>query len=319
MGTGGVSVIIPGDNRIKQSIEDGGMNNGHHSHPAMNGYINGYTAKDDIDIDIKDELRAANVKLNAKKVIINKIDDERFMSERERISKIDWEIPRKVLHSSIGFLTLGLYHYDPPTLKPLITVLTTSLITVSTVDYFRLRNPSFARRYEAMLGPLMRESEKTMVNGVIWYLIGVIFVLSAYPRDVAVISILTLSWSDTTASTIGRLLGRHSPSLPSHVPLLSFLPFAQRKSLAGFSAATVTGFLIAIGFWWRGSHGQWKVLDEGLKLCGKPLGLWLTASVLGLGGAVVEALDLGFDDNLTLPILTGGVMWAWLAICSHLF
>jgi diacylglycerol kinase (CTP) len=37
----------------------------------------------------------------------------------------------------------------------------------------------------------MRESEKTKLNGVIWYLIGVIFVLSVYPRDVAVISILT--------------------------------------------------------------------------------------------------------------------------------
>jgi diacylglycerol kinase (CTP) len=28
------------------------------------------------------------------------------------------------------------------------------------------------------------------INGVIWYLVGVIFVLKFYPRDVAVVSIL---------------------------------------------------------------------------------------------------------------------------------
>lgn len=99
-----------------------------------------------------------------------------------------------------------------------------------------------------------------------------------------------LSWSDTTASTIGRLLGRHSPPLPAHVPLLPFLPFAQRKSLAGFSAAALTGFLIAVGFWWSGSHGGWCVLSAGAAIAGRPVGFWLTAVVLGLGGAVVEAL-----------------------------
>lgn len=36
----------------------------------------------------------------------------------------------------------------------------------------------------------MRESEKKSTNGVIWYLIGVIFVLGLYPLDVALISIM---------------------------------------------------------------------------------------------------------------------------------
>jgi diacylglycerol kinase (CTP) len=29
--------------------------------------------------------------------------------------------------------------------------------------------------------------------------------------------------------------------------------------------------------------------------------------------------DLGLDDNLTLPILSGAVIWLWLAVSNALF
>jgi len=119
----------------------------------------------------------------------------------------------------------------------------------------------------------------------------------------------SLSWSDTTASTIGRLWGRYTPPLPPHFPGLKFLPFAPRKSLAGFLAATVTGSLISIGFWHRGSD-LWQILNLGV------FGQALTAIVVGLGGAVVEALDIGLDDNLTLPILSGALIWAWFSFTN---
>ncbi|KAK8850344.1 hypothetical protein IAR55_004262 [Kwoniella newhampshirensis] len=230
---------------------------------------------------------------------------------------VDWEIPRKTLHSSIGFLTLFLKWLDPPTLRPLITVLSTGLVTVSVFDFFRLNFPAFAEIWETYFGFLMRESERQKINGVIWYLVGVIFVLSLYPRDVAVVSILTLSWSDTTASTIGRLWGRYTKPLPSHVPGIKVLPFAPRKSLAGFLAAMLTTALICITYWWNGSQGRWTVLDVEDHGHGY-WGLWVTAAMVGLGGAVVEALDLGLDDNLTLPILSGAIAWSWLSLTNWL-
>ncbi|WWC92052.1 uncharacterized protein L201_007006 [Kwoniella dendrophila CBS 6074] len=228
---------------------------------------------------------------------------------------VDWEIPRKTLHSSIGFLTLFLNHLNPPSLRPLITVLSTTLITISVTDFFRLQFPGFAEIWESYLGFLMRESERNKINGVVWYLIGVIFVLGLYPRDVAVVAILTLSWSDTTASTLGRLWGRYTKPLPANFPGIKALKFAPRKSLAGFLAAAVTGFLIGISFWWNGSGGRWVVLDVEDHGHGY-WGLWVTAAVVGLGGAVVEALDFGVDDNLTLPILSGAIVWAWLAVTN---
>ncbi|CAE6424674.1 unnamed protein product [Rhizoctonia solani] len=223
-------------------------------------------------------------------------------------AKIDWEIPRKALHSSIGFLVLPLY-FSRPEIAPIISVLTYGLVFVTAADVLRLNIPPFARLYEQLLGAFMRESEKNQINGVIWYLVGVIFVLNFYPRDVAVVSILVLSWCDTAASTVGRAWGRYTPKLPRR---LLFLPIAPRKSLAGMLGATLTGSLIASSFWgwavtpefipnespaWQWSQGGW-------------LGLGALSVCSGLAAGITEALDIGgLDDNLTLPIISGGLIW----------
>lgn len=120
------------------------------------------------------------------------------------------------------------------------------------------------------------------INGVIWYILGVNFVLSLYPQDIATIAILmcvlsfvcllaccafiihilaylltpcslsSLSWADTAASTFGRMYGAVTPKLPTRLPILG-LPLAPRKSLAGFAAAVITGACITFGFWtWIG-------------------------------------------------------------------
>lgn len=104
---------------------------------------------------------------------------------------VDWEIPRKTLHSSIGFLTLFLWHLDPPSVRPLVTVLSTLLVGCTTADYLRFTFPTFREYWELYFGFLMRESERDKVNGVVWYLVGVIWVLVLYPRDIAVVAILT--------------------------------------------------------------------------------------------------------------------------------
>jgi diacylglycerol kinase (CTP) len=85
------------------------------------------------------------------------------------------------------------------------------MLVIVPADVLRLHYPPFERSYERVLGFLMRESEKVRhilpphhilfrtehrltlqkhTNGVIWYIIGVVFVLSQYPLDVAVISIM---------------------------------------------------------------------------------------------------------------------------------
>lgn len=185
-------------------------------------------------------------------------------------AKIDWEIPRKTLHSSIGVITLAAYLLDF-TIPPIVGVLSILLASIAALDFVRLRNPEFERLYEKSVGFLMRESEKEKVNGTVWYLIGVIFVLTFYPADIAVVSILILSWADTAASTIGRLWGRYTPPLPRRIPYIG-LRFAPRKSTAGYSAAFVTGGIITAVF--LSNHATRNVLATSIPAAHPPFPSW---------------------------------------------
>lgn len=227
--------------------------------------------------------------------------------KREKKKAKSWEIPRKVFHSSIGFAVLYLYVSETD-LMIIVRSLSYFLGVVVTADVLRLNIPSFEWLYEKVLGFLMRESEKQKVNGVVWYLVGVLFCLSLLPEDIACVSIMILSWADTAASVFGRLFGKYTPPLPSP-------PFATRKSLAGtIAAATVAGLTAAL-FWATpiAQIGRRRVLaNEG----SNPIPLSLLCIGSGIVGGVAEALELGgVDDNLSLPILSAlgikAVVWTW--------
>ncbi|KAH8924268.1 hypothetical protein BT69DRAFT_1241326 [Atractiella rhizophila] len=230
-----------------------------------------------------------------------------------------YEVPRKVLHSSIGFVTLGLYIYRTP-VRSIIFTLFPALVVIGSADILRLRSPSFEKIYERVLGPLMRESEKKGPNGVVFYLIGVLAVLSTLPLDIATLAILILSWCDTSASVFGRLYGRYTPKLP--------FPFGAKKSFAGFLGAFAAGALSALLFFPLSSFGNPSDLSWSsqplpprslppqptfLPVLPRPesnMPLFLLALVCGFAGAIAEGLDLaGADDNLTIPVLAGGLIW----------
>ena len=58
------------------------------------------------------------------------------------------------------------------------------------LDFVRFRYPQFERLYERVVGFLMRDCERDQINGVVWYILGVNFALTAYPLDVATVAIL---------------------------------------------------------------------------------------------------------------------------------
>ncbi|KAH9825976.1 CTP-dependent diacylglycerol kinase 1 [Teratosphaeria destructans] len=147
------------------------------------------------------------------------------------------EVPRKVLHVSIGFFTLWFYHqgYQPTQIHP---VLLRMLIPIFAVDLLRFRWPALNALYIRLLGPFMRESEAhDRFNGVISYLAGLWATMRFCRKDVAVMSVLLLSWCDTAASTFGRLWGKYTPRI------------RRGKSVAGSVAAFTVGVITAAGFW----------------------------------------------------------------------
>lgn len=143
-------------------------------------------------------------------------------------AKIDWEIPRKALHSSIGMLVVcstallayllgqvsSFCHSISPVRKLSLSLLHSPVGLLSCQSLTRFgstvrrlpgctklslaRSCEKAKRY-AQLGhrEVRRHADRMFtfllqkkINGVIWYLVGVIFVLQFYPRDIAVVSIL---------------------------------------------------------------------------------------------------------------------------------
>lgn len=251
-----------------------------------------------------------------------------------RIWCTKWEVARKLLHTSIGFITLHQWIKGTTSPVKITNGLAKALVVIVSADLLRFRSARFARFYESLLGFLMRPSEKNRWNGVIFYLIGVIISLSTLPLDISVLSILTLSWVDTAASIIGRLYGSEANRLPSP-------PFARQKSIAGFLGALTIGTATAFTFWstwapqgltgaegcsWQGASkfhrpGQYRELFDQSLLSSlirhiqlpnprSKLGLGSLSFACGLVGAFAESFDLfGWDDNLVLPILSGWGIW----------
>ncbi|KAF7960735.1 hypothetical protein EAE96_000408 [Botrytis aclada] len=235
------------------------------------------------------------------------------------------EIPRKVLHVSIGFFTIWLYISGVQT-NAITPYLMGALIPIATVDYVRHNYPAFNGLYVRLLGAFMRETEYDGWNGVIWYLLGAWIVLGFFPKDVGVMGILLLSWCDTAASTFGRAYGRYTPRL------------RRGKSLAGSLAAFAVGVVTAAVFWgWLAPRTgpfpddlDWPFmfsgdlilpagirdligLNEAQSVISGGLALGIMSVWTGFTAAASEVVDIfGWDDNLTIPVLSGIGMWGFL-------
>lgn len=235
------------------------------------------------------------------------------------------EVPRKALHVSIGFVVIWLYVTGVQT-SSVAPYLMTALVPIAATDWLRHRYSSVNRLYVKVLGALMRESEYAGWNGVIFYLLGTWFVLYSFPKDVSVMSVLLLSWCDTAASTFGRLWGRYTPRI------------RRNKSLAGSLAAFLTGVATSYFFYgwlvptfgpmagdenfmFKGTLSLPPALTEAVGLSDKmatisgSLALGVMSICSGFMASASEVVDLfGWDDNLTIPVLSGIGIFGFLKL-----
>jgi glycerol-3-phosphate acyltransferase PlsY len=143
-------------------------------------------------------------------------------------------------------------------------------------DLLRMRIPWLNRWLVSWLAPLLKQEEDRRITGATYLAIAAFFAFLLFDQSVAVSALLFLSLGDPAAA----LVGRRMPGLR-----------VFRKSPGGTAAfIAVSLVIVAVLVGADVVEYRWSLLAG--------------AVVAGL----VELAPLPLDDNLTIPLISGGVM-----------
>ncbi len=183
------------------------------------------------------------------------------------------ELVRKAIHVSSLALPIAL-HLTPVGISKRVLVALTLLTLL--VDALRLHQPHVRRVFYFLFGKVLREHERFNLLGSTYLLIAALISIAAFPKEVAVVSLLFLVVGDTVAALVGRRFGR--------IKIMD-------KSLEG-SLGCLVSCLIIGGIY----H---LVMPE--------LG-WARIVVGSFVATIFELAPVPMDDNLRIPLSAGFAM-----------
>lgn len=196
------------------------------------------------------------------------------------------EIIRKTIHlSSLAIPVV----YSFITRETALTILIPLALLFGLSDIARLTIPPVGALYTRFFGFLLRHHEvrasKPRLNGATFVLLSAIVCVWIFPKVIVITAFAILIISDTAAALVGRRFGRH--------------PF-RNKTYEGTTAFLVTALLVV------------AVAPKIEYLAAE----YFIGTIAALCGTVVEAFSGDIiDDNLSIPLSIGVVMWllyAWL-------
>jgi glycerol-3-phosphate acyltransferase PlsY len=144
-------------------------------------------------------------------------------------------------------------------------------------EIVRLRVAAFNRIIFDHFGSFIRGNERDRMTGTVPYILGIGLSLLFYRSDIATAAVCFLAVGDVAATTVGERYGR--------TKLVG--PKSLEGTLAFIAAAAAAGFLL------------------GLAGIGLGSGLIVAGAITA---AAVELLPLPLNDNLTVPLASGGAM-----------
>jgi glycerol-3-phosphate acyltransferase PlsY len=183
-------------------------------------------------------------------------------------------IGRKLYHLMGGVGLLSLYYLIGR--DRALTFYTVLFVTVLGLDIIRLAIPAVNRFIFKWFSSFIRRNEEHKLTGTAPYILGIGLSLYFYATPIATAAICFLAFGDVAATTIGERYGKIK---------------IGDKSLEGTTAFAVAALCAGLLLMFVGVH----------------LLTWVT--ILGaLVAAGVELLPLRINDNLAIPIVSGGVM-----------
>ncbi len=145
------------------------------------------------------------------------------------------------------------------------------------IDLLRLRLPWMSSWFQALFQPFLRDYEASRLTGASFLLVACLVSLTAFNREVAVLAISFLAVGDPIAGMVSERFGKTR---------------LFRKTLEGALACLAA--CLATGLVWY---------YVGLNV---PLMIVIVGAVCA---AIAESLPLPVDDNITIPLFSGLMMW----------
>lgn len=183
------------------------------------------------------------------------------------------ELPRRVWHifGGLSLATAGLLVPENIFLPALISATAAFLI----LELSRLRLPQVNRRFLTWFHPLLREKEASTLTGTAYLLVAAVIVFLLCDKSIAVVALTFVALGDPVAGMVGERWGK---------------PNIRGKSLVG-SGACLLSCLVA-----------GAILSAITQVA-------LSLVVIGaLCATLIEFVSLRINDNLTIPLVSGGAM-----------
>ena len=201
------------------------------------------------------------------------------------------ELVRKGIHLFSLLVPIVYYRIGK---EQALWILVPLTILFASVDYLRFRSPVLRKWFSDTFGWLLRSHEtdevRKRLNGATYVLIAATLSVLIFPKIIAITSFSVLIICDLSAALIGKRYGKRK---------------FFSKSVEGSLAFFISGVLVIL-------------LTP--KVANHPVE-YLIGVVSVAVGAVVESLSINIDDNLSIPLSVGFVLWGlyYLALPGFLF
>lgn len=194
------------------------------------------------------------------------------------------EIFRKSIH--LCSLSIPIIYYFISREKALILLVPVTLAFLA-IDLLRHFHPPTAKIFYESFGWMLRSHEhderKKRLSGATHVLISATLCVLIFPKLITITSFSILIISDSAAALVGRRFGKRK-----------FL----KKSFEGSAAFFFTALIVIAA--------TPKVSSQA--------GEYVIAVIAAAAATVIEAMSVGIDDNLSIPISVGIVMWMLYSI-----
>ncbi|MBW2040294.1 MAG: hypothetical protein JRI46_12035 [Deltaproteobacteria bacterium] len=185
---------------------------------------------------------------------------------------IPWlEIRRKMMHTYPLAIPI-VYHYISK--ETALTILLPIFAFYIFGDILRHFHKGYRELFDRIISSrFLRERERKGLIGSTYFIIGTLLTILIFPKEVAIASLYILIICDASAGIVGSSWGR--------------IQLFREKTVEGSIAFFATGMIVVA-----------CTMTGNL--------FWGTAGVLG--ATLAELFTLKLDDNLTIPLVAGGIM-----------